>query len=268
MTDPVVTRWPITALSRLTVLGSQGRRMPVRSHDFPAAVVGCVAVATALIIIWIARAVLLREAYVSELGAVGEPTAKWFQVALLLIVGGGSAIAWAGRRIRSTARVLRAWAPSVSLWVGCGFFLLASQVTCTARCPLPIGVTFTWQDFVHTIAAVLAFAAACIAMLQLSFAAEHPRLARLSLVSGLAVASIAAAGGILSLARFGTNVGSVLELIATTIAIGWLVVFGVEVAARSVSGSEPVTPAPGLREAPGDRSRFRPGRSTGTRALR
>ena len=136
--------------------------MTFRPPEFVAAVSGAALVFAALIIIWAARATLLREAYVSELGAAGEPTAKWFQGALLLIVGGGSAIAWAGRRIRSTARILGTWVPSISLWVGCGFFLLASQVTCTAGCPLPVGATFTWQDFVHTAAAVLAFAAASL----------------------------------------------------------------------------------------------------------
>lgn len=213
--------------------------MPVirRPPEALAAVIGCVLVGTALLIIWAARATVLREAYVSELGAVGAPTAGWFQAALLLVVAGGSAIAWSGRGIRSTAPFLNRWTPAVSLWIGCAFFLLASQVPCTAGCPLPVGETFTWQDFVHTLAAVIAFAAACVAMLQASFASSHRMLARLSLVVGIGVAVIAGVGGILSLARFGTNVGSVLELIATTLAIGWLIVFGAAIASRSAASS-------------------------------
>ncbi|MBB5633442.1 hypothetical protein BKA04_001665 [Cryobacterium mesophilum] len=202
-------------------------------RDAVFAVTGCLLVAGALVIIWAARLTVDREIYVSELGATGEPTADWFRVALLLIVAGGSLIAFAGRRIRSAAPLLRATTPAISLWVGCGFFLVASQVTCTAGCPLPYGPTFTWQDFIHTSVAVLAFAAACWAMLQVSFAVGHRALRSFSLTCGIAVAVVAGAGGILSLARFGTDVGSVLELVATTIALGWLAVFGLAVRGSS-----------------------------------
>jgi hypothetical protein len=205
----------------------------VRRLEFVAAVFGCVAVAAALIIIWAARLTVARELYVSELGAQGEPTAGWFESALLLIVVGGSAIAWAGRRVRSSVTVLRAWTPAISLWVGCSFFLFASQVTCTSGCPLPYGSTFTWQDFLHTLAAVLAFAAACFAMLQTSFAREHRLLAGLSLATGILVAAIAATGGLFSLFRFQAAFGSRLEFVATTLAIGWLIVFGVVTAWRA-----------------------------------
>ena len=207
--------------------------MHVRRLELAAALLGCVLVAAALVIIWSARLTVTRELYVSELGAQGEPTAQWFEAALLLIVAGGSAIAWAGRRVRSSVSVLRAWTPAISLWVGCSFFLFASQVTCTSGCPLPYGSTFTWQDFLHTLAAVLAFAAACWAMLQTSFAREHRLLAGLSLATGILVAVIAATGGLFSLFRFQAEFGSRLEFVATTLAIGWLIVFGVVTAARA-----------------------------------
>jgi hypothetical protein len=210
------------------------RPAPGRARgDAVFSILGCALVVAALAIIWGARLTVPRVMYVSELGATGEPTAEWFRAALLLIVAGGSLVAWAGRRIRTAAPLLRAWTPAISLWIGCAFFLVASQVTCTARCPLPYGPTFTWQDFTHTSVAVLAFAAACWAMLQCAFAVGHRALRGLSLACGLAVAGIAGAGGILSLARFGTNVGSVLEFVATTIALGWLVVLGVAVAGGS-----------------------------------
>ncbi|MBC7517792.1 MAG: DUF998 domain-containing protein [Microbacteriaceae bacterium] len=198
----------------------------------------------ALAIILIARSTMHRVAYVSELGAVGEPTARWFEAALLLIVVGGSLIAWTGRGVRSRARLLGLWTPAISLWIGCAFFLGASQVTCTAGCPLPVGPTFTPQNFAHTLMAVLAFAAACTAMLQSAFAHGHRMLARLSLAAGISVAVVAATGGILSLMRFGTDVGSVLELVATAISIGWLVVFGLTAAAGSArTGAVPASAA-------------------------
>ena len=204
----------------------------MRRAELVASVGGCVVVIAALVIIWAARLTIPRALYVSELGAEGMPTARWFQVALVLIVVGGSAIAWAGRRVRSRARVLRAWAPAVSLWIACGLFLFASQVTCTAGCPLPYGDTFNLQDFLHTLAAVLAFAAACWAMLQSSFAQNHRVLALFSRATGIAVAVIAGTGGLLSLFRFQQAFGSQLEFVATTLAIAWLVVFGSVLAAR------------------------------------
>lgn len=192
----------------------------------------------ALAIIWGARLTVPRELYVSELGAEGEPTAQWFEVALLLIVIGGSSIAWAGRRVRSRVRILSAWTPAISLWIGCAFFLFASQVTCTSGCPLPYGPSFNPQDFAHTLAAVLAFAAAVWAMLQAAFARDHKVLAALSLSMGILVAVIAGTGGLFSLFRFQVELGSRLEFIATTLAIAWLVVFGAVLAVRAASSRE------------------------------
>lgn len=219
---------------------------PVRRRgvtEFVLASLAIVTVAASLVIIWTIRFTTLpRAMYVSEFGAAGEPTAEWFEAALLLLVTGAAVIALVGRRIRSHAPVLRSWAPTVSLLVACGFFLVASQVTCTAGCPLPMGSTFTWQDFIHTLCAVLAFAAACWGMLQLSFVREHRGVARLSLLSAVAVAVVAGVGGILSLARFGTDVGSWLELVATTIAILWLAALGAVLAARTITARDHAAP--------------------------
>lgn len=210
------------------------------------AIAGAVAVAAALVVLWSIRLdTLPRSMYVSEFGAEGEATAALFEVALLLIVAGGVGTAIVARGILSTPPVLRAWRPAMSLLVASGFFLIASQVTCTAGCPLPVGATFTWQDFVHTLCAVLAFAAACWGMLQLSFAHGHRGLARFSLVSALAVGLIAGTGGILSLARFGTDVGSWLELVATTIALCWLLVTALAVSMPALSARDVTEPARG-----------------------
>ena len=207
-----------------------------------AAVAGSALTAVALVLIWVARSRVDRPVYVSELGADGEPTAALFEAALLLVVAGGLLVAWAGRGLRAAragrgtqagrgtraARcLLGAWTVSTSIAAASGLFLVASQVPCTAGCPLPVGSTFTMQDLVHTTSAVLAFAAACVAMLQASFVAGRGRLRVLSMTSGVSVALIAATGGLLSLLRVGTDVGGVLELVATTIAIGWLIVLGV-----------------------------------------
>ncbi|MGX5680980.1 DUF998 domain-containing protein [Schumannella luteola] len=217
----------------------------MRRAEFAAAVGGSILVLVALALIWGARLTIPRELYVSELGAVGMPTAVVFEIALLLIVVGGSAVAWAGRNIRSSVRVLSAWTPAISLWVGCALFLFASQVTCTSGCPLPYGPSFTWQDFLHTLAAVLAFGAACWAMLQTSFARSHPLLAGLSMATGILVAVIAATGGLFSLFRFQVELGSRLEFVATTLAIAWLVVVGVVLAVRAARGSgASVSPEP------------------------
>jgi hypothetical protein len=211
----------------------------MRGIERAVAVAGPVIVAVALVLLWVIRLSVPRDLYVSELGATGMPTARPFEVFLLLIVAGGALIAWAGRGVRARSRLLASWAPAVSIWVACGFLLIASQVTCTAGCPVPVpGPSFTWQDFVHTSSAVLAFAAAAVAILQCAFAEGRPMLRRLSLASALGVGLISAAGGLMSLFDFYPWFGSRLEILATTIGLGWLVVFGVTLAfARSAPAS-------------------------------
>ncbi|HEY4152061.1 MAG TPA: DUF998 domain-containing protein, partial [Pseudolysinimonas sp.] len=199
------------------------------------ALVGTLCMAAALVLLWLVRLSLPYDLYVSELGAPGMPTARVFQIVLLLIVVGGALIAWAGRGIRSRARILRWWTPSISLAAASAFFLVDSQVTCTYGCPLPVGATFTLQDFVHTLAAVLAFAAASWAIMQCAFAVGHPVLARFSLVAALAVAAISTAGGLMSLFQFQAVLGSRFELLATTIGLAWVVVFGASLAVRARS---------------------------------
>ncbi|EPR77375.1 hypothetical protein ADILRU_0311 [Leifsonia rubra CMS 76R] len=216
----------------MTVVAPQ--RIALDAREGYAAVAGSIAVGAALVLIWMSRLTIPREVYVSELGAVGEPTARTFEVALLLIVAGGSAVAWAARSVRAWPPLLSIGSPALSLWVGCAFFLIASQVTCTSGCPLPYGPTFTWQDFIHTLAAVIAFAAACWAMIQTSFAREHRVLARMSLITAIAVAVIAGTGGLFSLFRFQVELGSRLEFVATTIAIAWLMMLGAVIALRKL----------------------------------
>lgn len=224
--------------------------MTLRGLELAAAIVGSACVVAALIVIWAARFTIPRELYVSELGAQGMPTAEAFRMSLLLIVLGGSLIAWAGRGIRSRLRALALWSPAVSLWAGCALFLFASQVTCTPGCPLPYGDTFNWQDFAHTLAAVLAFAAACWAMLQSAFAQGHRVLAFLSGTTGVLVAVIAGTGGLFSLFRFQQELGSRMEFVASTLAIAWLVLFGATLAGRILKPAVAVTGAPSAASVP------------------
>jgi hypothetical protein len=190
------------------------------------AAAGILCIAAALVIIWAARLTVPRDLYVSELGAQGMPTAQWFQVALVLIVIGGVLIGFAGRRIRSRPRLLALWTPSATLFTASAFFLVASQVPCTPGCPVPYGPAFTWPDFVHTTAAVIAFAAACWTILQCAFAVGHRALRVFSLVASISVAVIAGAGGLMSLLNWNAPFGSRLELVATTIGLAWILVFG------------------------------------------
>ena len=192
--------------------------------------IGSAFVGVALAIIWVARLSVDRPIYVSGLGAHSEPTAGWFEAALLLLVAGGFMVSWVTKGLRSTAALLRLWTPSLSVAIASSLFLVASQVPCTTGCPLPVGPAFTWQDLIHTTVAVLAFAFAALAMLQTSFVSGHTTLRRLSLGAGIATALVAAAGGILSLLQFRTDIGSMLELVATTIGMGWLIIFGLATA--------------------------------------
>lgn len=232
------------------LVSTGGRMRPVA--DEAVAWFGSLLVAVALTIIWVGRLGVSRDLYVSELGADGEPTEAWFEAALLLLVAGGSAVAWTARRVRATVPLLALWTPAVSLWVGCGFFLLASQVNCTSGCPLPVGDTFTWRDFVHTVAAVLAFAAGCVAMLQVSFSAVRRPMVLFSRASGLAVAAIAGVGGLLSLAEWQTGFGSRLELAATTVGLIWMCAFGVgsALSARRALSTPDLAALPGRPTSP------------------
>ena len=209
------------------------------------ALVGSLALTLALVLLWVARAGIPYDLYVSELGAPGMPTARVFQAVLVLIAGGAVLLAWVGRDIRSRARIFRWWPPSLSLVLAAAFFFVDSQVSCTPGCPVPIGPTFTPQDFVHTFAAVLAFAFASWAIMQCAFAIGHPALSRISAAAAIAVAAASTAGGLMSLFQFEAVWGSRLEWAATTIGLGWVVVFGVSLVLRgSARHAAPPASAP------------------------
>ncbi|MFB2580673.1 DUF998 domain-containing protein [Herbiconiux sp. P15] len=198
---------------------------------------------TGLTLIWIARLSADRYLYVSELGATGEPTAEVFRWAMTLVAGSAALVAVCAPRLEPRVRWLAVAPPAVVLGGAAVAFGIASQVTCTYGCPLPVGPAFTWQDLVHTVCAVIGFAGAAVVMLQVSVDRRFRGLGRYSAVSAIAVAVIAGAGGLLSLLRFGTQFGGILELVATTIALLWLAVLAVVLAISELrarrDGSEP-----------------------------
>ena len=183
------------------------------------------------VIIGTQRARYERFLYISELGAVGFRSEEWFRWGFVLVVVGIALVGWVVRDVRSRGRVLDRWRPSVSLLLSAGWFLVASQVNCTDGCPAPTMPNATVRDAVHISAAVLGFAAGAWAMLQLATATDR-FMRRISAVGGVLVAGIAATGGLISLARGNTDVGSTLEYVAAALGIAWLVTLTVVHLAR------------------------------------
>lgn len=201
-----------------------------------AALAGASLVAGA-IVIGIARVQLGMYLYISELGALTMPTAGLFQVGFVLVIAGILLVGVVVRDVRTTVPLLRRWAPAASLVVAGALFLVAAAVPCSLGCPSLLTAEAQWRDWVHIVAAVLAFAAGCVAMLQFATASDR-WVARLSTVSGLAVGLIAATGGIISLARGNTDVGSTLEYVAAGLGVVWMLAMVVVHAAPSRAAAE------------------------------
>jgi len=221
--------------TRTRSIRPQRRRMPrpvpctgatPRSRRRVAGPVGAVLALAALAVVWAARLSIPDAVYVSQLGTPSLPTADAFNAALLLLAVGAGFVAVAVRGTRATSRVLGAWSASVTLAAAGAAFAVASRVTCTDGCPVPLTPGATFQDLVHVTAAVLGFAGAAWAMLQVGWS-DASRAVRLgSRVAAAGVAATAAAGGALSLLAFHTDVGAALELAATTVGILWLAALG------------------------------------------
>lgn len=198
---------------------------------FPAVDALIAALATAslvagAVVIGQARAAADRFLYISELGALSMPTAATFQVGFVLVIAGILLVAVVLRDVRTRLPVLRRWAPAAALVAAGGLFLIAAAIPCSLGCPSLLTDEAQWRDWVHIVAAVLGFVAGCLAMLQFATAGDR-WVARLSIVGGLAVGSIAATGGIISLARGNTDLGSTLEYIAAGIGVAWLLAMAI-----------------------------------------
>ncbi|MBO9577150.1 MAG: hypothetical protein J7480_00085 [Microbacteriaceae bacterium] len=205
------------------------RRRRGHRRDAVIVLIGCASALVALGLIWAARAVVPRNLYVSELGVPGMPTEHVFMAALLCLVLGGAGIAWAARGVRSRPRAL-AWAPAVWLWVASVAFLMASQVRCVAGCVVAVGVPPHPVDLVHVAAAVLGFAAACLAMLQAALVPGRPSVARPAAFACAAVVVLAGLGGLFGLLGFAVDASTWLEFAGTSVAICWLAAFGAALA--------------------------------------
>lgn len=72
-----------------------------------------------------------------------------------------------------------------------------------------------------------------LAMLQMASIRSVGALRWASLGSGIAVALVALAGGLLSLLQVATDLGGLLEFVATTIGLGWFAIFGLFVVATT-----------------------------------
>jgi hypothetical protein len=206
---------------------------PVTSIGRLALTAGALASVAGVLLIWLARASVHRPIYVSELGARGMPTAPLFVTALLLVAAGAALIAIAGIHPRLRLPLIGTASIGATIAISSVFFVVASQVSCTAGCPVPlVGAGSTFQDLVHTTAAVLGFVAGCAAMLQVGLVGWRMRIARFSIAACCAVAVITIIGGMLSIFRTATDVGGVLEFVGTTVAIGWLACYGLWLAWR------------------------------------
>ncbi len=203
-----------------------------------------VAALASLTVIWWARMSLWpRTVYVSELGSPALPTADAFNSALLLLAVGGLLGGLSGRGLRSPLRVLGAWTVTASLVTAGLMFAFASRVTCTPGCPVPFTPFSTLQDLLHTAAAVIGFAAASWAMLQVAWADPLRGIRLYSRTTAVVVAVVATTGGMFSILRFRTDIGGMLELIATSFAVLWLAVFAASRAARRDGVTSPVLTA-------------------------
>lgn len=185
---------------------------------------GCLVAGAA--VIGAARAAADEYLYISELGALTMPTAAQFQVGFVLVIAGILLVAVVLRDVRTRLPVLRRWPPAAALIAAGALFLVAAAVPCSLGCPSLLTEAAQWRDWVHIVAAVLAFAAGCLAMLQ--FATARDRwVARLSTIGGVLVGVIATTGGIISLARGNTDVGSTLEYVAAGIGVAWLIAMAI-----------------------------------------
>ncbi len=183
-----------------------------------------------LVLVWTARLSLGRNAYVSELGADGELTASQFRLALILVAIAGLCVFVSALRCNAQECNARGCGAEGIAWciiTASACFALAATVPCTKGCPFPVGERFSLQDLVHTSVAVAGFALAAIAMLLAWWINRSNSIGCVSLVASISVAVVAGAGGILSLARMGTDFGSWCELIATSMALAWLAYYGV-----------------------------------------
>ncbi|MEB4614797.1 hypothetical protein, partial [Leucobacter sp. M11] len=180
--------------------------------------------------IWRLRLATDQAIYVSGFGATGMNSALAFNTALAGIGLGGFLIALAARALPASPALAAGFFASLT---GASLsFVAASRITCSLGCPIPFTPGAAWQDAVHVALACLGFGLALLAMfLSIRFGRPFSRLVP-PVLAGVALP--AATGGILSLLSLAPALGGWLELAATTVALGWLVLFATLLGARQL----------------------------------
>lgn len=189
--------------------------------------IGGVSGALGLIVIWSCRAVLDGNIYVSAMGAAEMVTAPWFNLALILVAAAAILVSTAVPPTRARHRLLALWSLGATLVSTGALFAFAAAVPCTYGCPVPFTPASTLQDLLHVTAAVLGFAGAVTAVLQV-WSSSTSLAARL--VSGATmvfVAGTALAGALASLTGWGDGAGGWFEFAATTAALLWVSGYGI-----------------------------------------
>lgn len=185
-----------------------------------------------------------RDVYVSGLGAPDSPVAAVFNVTLLTVGACGLLLAAGVTAIRGRAdRLGRILGAAIALAGVC--FVIASQVTCTAGCPLPGSPTFAVADAVHVTFAVVGFAAGCGAILLAALRASSAAVRWMSMLCGVTVGVVALAGALIALTRIGLVLGPTMEFAATTIALVWCGWFGLHTAWSREDVTQDAAPEPG-----------------------
>lgn len=216
--DAEVTRIPM-GRARTTAESDRGRRLRAGAGGLSAGV--------GLIVIWLCRATLEGDIYVSAMGAAGMATAPWLNLALMLVAAAAILVSTAVPTTRPRHRVLALW-PLGSTFVTTGaFFAFAAAVPCSDGCPVPLTPGSTLQDLLHVTAAVLGFVGAVVAILQVWSSSRSIVVRAVSAATMVFVAVAALAGAFASLAELGGGAGGWLEFAATTAALAWMAGYGI-----------------------------------------
>jgi hypothetical protein len=149
---------------------------------------------------------------VSQLGAVGEPHAGAYQVAIFAIVAAVGLLAVALRPVSLPAALL--------LTGTSAFGGVSATVACTPGCPLPPDPTATAADVVHVAASIAAFVAVAAAMVLLARRAPQP-LARACRYSVMLIVLLGTPVGIALLLTGEGIVNGVLERAMMAVALAW-----------------------------------------------
>ncbi len=154
--------------------------------------------------------------YVSEAGTAGRPFAVAYRCGLVLLAAG---VALLGLALRPAPQ-------PVAALLGAAAFLAAVSgvVPCTNQCPLPPFEPTTVSDVVHTAASIAGMAVLAGVMAMIAFSSFF-RLAarRLSAVATLILVPLSATLGLVMLLVGRGSAGAVVERLALTVAVAWLI---------------------------------------------